>query len=203
MWPFPTFRDKPAPRGQAQAIAESMARAAKRVIVIEDSTHEKHVVLANIKVLSLSALDSSPMKEAPSALLACVKCSQVDFEFRYNNRTTLLRFILQAYGRFVSPGSYMVVQDTRCGRWKPADAIEDFLSLPEVHSQAQCLLPTNLTLCDISPQRARILNATRDGSIWFFLSIAVVFCVNPGGLWIRDEHPRTKHHKDPARDPTS
>jgi cephalosporin hydroxylase len=63
-----------------------MSRAAERVMVIEDSTHEKEVVLANIK----------------------------------------------AYGKFVTPGSYMLVQDTRCGRWKPADAIEDFLSMPEV-----------------------------------------------------------------------
>jgi cephalosporin hydroxylase len=63
-----------------------MSRAAERVMVIEDSTHERDVVLANIK----------------------------------------------AYGKFVTPGSYMLVQDTRCGRWKPADAIEDFLSMPEV-----------------------------------------------------------------------
>ncbi len=62
-----------------------MASRAKRVLVIEDSTHVKEVVLANIK----------------------------------------------AYARFVTPGSFMLVQDTRCGRWKPADAIEEFLGLPE------------------------------------------------------------------------
>ena len=75
------FPDSP----EALAIASGMAAAAKRVLVIEDSTHEKPVVLTNIK----------------------------------------------AYGRFVSPGSYMIVQDTRCGRWKPADAVEEFLTLPE------------------------------------------------------------------------
>jgi cephalosporin hydroxylase len=58
---------------------------AKRVLVMEDSTHEKPVVLTNLK----------------------------------------------AYGRFVTPGSYLIVQDTRCGRWKPADAVEEFLTLPE------------------------------------------------------------------------
>ena len=57
----------------AVAVAVEMARGVKRVVVVEDSTHEKPVVLANIR----------------------------------------------AYGRFVTPGSYMVVQDTRCGRWKP------------------------------------------------------------------------------------
>ena len=58
-----------------------MAARVKRVVLVEDSTHEKPVVLANIR----------------------------------------------AYSKFVTPGSYLIVQDTRCGRWKPADAIRDFL----------------------------------------------------------------------------
>lgn len=71
---------------EALSIAENMAGKARRVLVIEDSTHEYKTVLTNIK----------------------------------------------AYGRFVTPGSYMIVQDTRCGRWKPADAVEKFLTIPEV-----------------------------------------------------------------------
>ena len=71
---------------EALAIAARMVGAAKRVVVIEDSTHEYPVVLTNIK----------------------------------------------AYAKFVTPGSYMLVQDTRCGRWKPADAVETFLKIPEV-----------------------------------------------------------------------
>mmetsp|Transcript_60585 Transcript_60585/g.118766 ORF Transcript_60585/g.118766 Transcript_60585/m.118766 type:complete len:128 (-) Transcript_60585:90-473(-) len=38
---------------------------------------------------------------------------------------------IRAYSRFVTPGSYMLVQDTRGGRWEPAEAINDFLKLPE------------------------------------------------------------------------
>jgi cephalosporin hydroxylase len=38
------------PAVEAMAVAESMAREAKRVVVIEDSTHEFDVVLSNIKV---------------------------------------------------------------------------------------------------------------------------------------------------------
>lgn len=75
------FPDSP----EALTIASKMASQAKRVLVMEDSTHEKPVVLANVK----------------------------------------------AYGQFVTPGSYLIVQDTRCGRWKPADAVAEFLTLPE------------------------------------------------------------------------
>jgi len=73
---------------EALSVAEAMASQAKTVFVIEDSTHERNVVLANIK----------------------------------------------SYGRFVTPGSYMLVQDTRGGRWNPSHAIEDFLKLPEGES---------------------------------------------------------------------
>lgn len=73
---------------QALGIAEEMSKVAKRVMVIEDSTHQREVVLENIK----------------------------------------------AYGKFVTPGSYLLVQDTRGGRWKPAEAVDDFLSMPEVNS---------------------------------------------------------------------
>lgn len=38
---------------------------------------------------------------------------------------------IRTYGRFVTPGSYMLVQDTRSGRWEPAAAVSKFLDLPE------------------------------------------------------------------------
>jgi len=70
---------------RALAIATSMADAATRVVVIEDSAHKYDMVLSNIR----------------------------------------------AYSQFVTPGSYMLVQDTRGGRWAPARAIDDFLAMQE------------------------------------------------------------------------
>jgi len=69
---------------KALAIAETFARDAERVVVIEDSSHVYDVVRSNV----------------------------------------------EAYGRFVTPGSYMLVQDTRGGRWAPERAIGDFLRGP-------------------------------------------------------------------------
>lgn len=73
--------------------------------------------------------DSSEAIEIAEAFVSRAKTVMVIEDSTHEYKTVLSN--IKAYGKYVTPGSYMLVQDTRCGRWKPADAVEQFLQEPE------------------------------------------------------------------------
>lgn len=82
----------------------------------------------NIHFLRLDPVDPKAVSVA-QAMAANATCVVVIEDSSHTYDMVLAN--IRAYGRFVTPGSYMLVQDTRGGRWSPAAAVADFLKLPE------------------------------------------------------------------------